>query len=406
MSVLRTDRLSIRQRAKQHRETSAVQARRKYGVVTAGAYEAITAWWSREHWLSEVFSDLSSPDTEGLRQLVKQRGPVSKRAIFAVATAMANCADSDTGRNALPGNVALTAKPQDLAGRGLSRVELATRLMASTGYGLTTVQKALRVLEARGFLVQVRTGKNWLSRADRLELWEAGSKARERRNVWACSLPRGIVKPSPIDGVPVDKAISPAAVVDNSRPAELENIVGCDLPLARRAKGSSAVPADNFLTAQTASRSDASRRTPTNETVGNRAKRADKRTVRVAVDLKARIPWLAGIPASRIMPSLDRFARAGWSAREVHESLDGLIVSLGWRVLDPKVPWAYLAMLLRRLEPTDRILAAEHEAAMRLRDERYQELLRTGPGCPHGMPGGALPSPQHGRPGCPLCRAS
>jgi hypothetical protein len=115
------------------------------------------------------------------------------------------------------------------------------------------------------------------------------------------------------------------------------------------------------------------------------------------------------------MPPLTRFAAAGWTAADVQDALDSLLATRGWRVpagrpgrgpdgaersYPLRSPWGYLAMLLRGLEPTD--LTARHEHERALAD--YQELLRTGPGCPHGQPGGDIPSPTKSILACPLCR--
>jgi len=87
-----------------------------------------------------------------------------------------------------------------------------TKLATSAGYSITTVQKAEQILVARGWLVRIRTGKNWLTRAERRELHAAGSAARQRRNVWACTVPK-LAQPASTAAVLVDNVVD--RLVDN-----------------------------------------------------------------------------------------------------------------------------------------------------------------------------------------------
>jgi hypothetical protein len=219
--------------ARRHR----TRRRRPYGVGTAGAYAGIAAWWSREQWRSELYADLHCEEVRVLRAQVGTRGPVSIRACHAPAIALSACADGRTGRNAMPGNTALTAMPGEL---DTDAADYWTKLAVATGYSVTTVQKAEQVLVARGWLVRIRTGKNWLTRAERRELNAGGSRARQRRNVWACTLPKLARSASP-PAVPVDEAVD--RLVDNSPPTRATD-VGCDLPTTQRVSGSSSVPAN------------------------------------------------------------------------------------------------------------------------------------------------------------------
>jgi hypothetical protein len=80
----------------------------------------------------------------------------------------------------------------------------------------------------------------------------------------------------------------------------------------------------------------------------------------------------------------------------------------GWHLpRELKQPAAYLAALLRPVDPADRPSLvdewiAEHEAAQRV----YERQLVYGPPCPHGHPAGDVPSPVHGYLACPGCRAA
>lgn len=129
--------------------------------------------------------------------------------------------------------------------------------------------------------------------------------------------------------------------------------------------------------------------------------------------------WLRDTPHQRIMPALDRFARAGWTAADVQRELDAMLAVRGWEVPSGRVtmtkagrehcyplrcPWGYLAMLLRTLDPTDLATQREYERQMRQAEVAYAQLRRAGPECPHGEPGGGVPSPVEGIRPCPLCR--
>jgi len=424
--VLRTPQRSDFPPAPARRRHRAARRRRKqpYGVSKPGDYSAIPAWRSRERWRSECYPDLHTHAVAELRRKVGKRGPVSIKACWALAHALSACADTATGRNAMPGTVALTAKPAEL---DLDDLAVLAQMEASTGYGKTTLQKAAAVLAARGWIVLVRAGKNWLREEERKELWRAGSAARKRRNVWACTIPkhpRSRRRPEAAETlVPAQLEAHPSAdehgPVDNAarEPASAE--LGCDLPTTRRVKWVSLVPEQKVFKPNQASKTAPSGRPPTKEAARKRTYQADWRTVRLAKDLRARIYWLRDVPHQRIMPALDRFARAGWTARDVQRELDTLLARLGWEVpcgrttttstgrehrYPLRSPWGYLAMLLRCLEPTDLAAEREYEQAMREAEHRYQELLRNGPECPHGQPGGLIRSPRRAIMACPLCR--
>lgn len=51
------------------------------------------------------------------------------------------------------------------------------------------------------------------------------------------------------------------------------------------------------------------------------AKRVGSPAVRRLVHgVKRRMPWLAAVPAGRLVPLLTRFARAGWTERDVERA--------------------------------------------------------------------------------------
>lgn len=410
-------------RASTRRNPRRRRRRQTYGVSTPGAYSTTAAWWSREHWRSELLADLQSEDLRALRATVGTRGPVSTRAIYAVAVALSAAADGATGRNAMPGNDALSAKAADLDSES---ADYWARLATSSGYGLTTIQKAVQVLAARGWLVLIRAGKNYLSLEDRTEMWRAGTAARQRRNVWACTLPAHVRRPV-TQTVPGPRVSGPSEppTVDNSGPADRSPTTGCDLPTTRRVKWVPSVSSNNYFNPERASRIGAPRRAPRKAEVSSpkRAYRADSRVVRLAKDLRTRIPWLRDVPHQRIMPSLHRFAVAGWSARDLQAHLDRLLKQRGWSVPGApaettrehtgrvrhrpastmRSPWGYLAYLLRHIDPTDLALEQAYAAELVAREDYQRELIFGAP-CPHGQPAGDVPSPTRGVLACPMCR--
>jgi hypothetical protein len=119
------------------------------------------------------------------------------------------------------------------------------------------------------------------------------------------------------------------------------------------------------------------------------------------------VPWLAGVHARRLVPTLSRFALAGWTARDVSTALEDARKARGWwRIPDLERPWAYLATLLREVDPADRPGAEEERMDREERELRAYEQLRVyGPPCPHGMPAGDVPSPR-GVVACPFCRGA
>ena len=400
--------------------------RHAYGITEPGTYSTIPAWSSRERWRSECYADLHSDAVRELRRQVGRRGPVSIKACWALAYALSACADTDTGRNAMPGTAALTTKPAAL---DLDDPAALARLQAATGYSKTSLQKAGRVLSARGWIVLVRAGKNWLTVDERKELWRGGSAARQRRNVWACTIPPHLRVPAPARAAeratPASEDAGQRAdarsAVDNCARASSPPESGCDLPTTRRVSGLSPVDNIKIFKPGQASRTGPPGRPPSLEARHNPRYRADWRTVRLAKDLRARLYWLRDTPHQRIMPALDRFARAGWTAADIQCELDEMLAARGWEVPSRRAsttkagrqhryplrcPWGYLAMLLRTLEPTDLVAQREYDRAMRAAQLEYEQLRRSGPECLHGEPAGDRPSPSKGIRACPLCRRS
>lgn len=102
-------------------------------------------------------------------------------------------------------------------------------------------------------------------------------------------------------------------------------------------------------------------------------------------------------------PALAKFAQEGWTADDVALAIRDRLAILGKQVpAKLERPWAYLAWILRDVDPADRpsLLEDAHAAAER----EHHRLRRHGAPCGHGVPGGDVVSPLTGQRGCPLCR--
>lgn len=355
---------------------SAVVATRRVsaGIKAApGATSSLPAWWGDTDWLEvEVAGALAEhPD-------VLADHHVSARACTLVARWMAAYADFRTGRNCRPTNA---------------------RLVEHTGLSLSTVQRARRALKALDLVVQTVAGQTFMTLQQRLECaWPAGSAHRAVAAEFAlCS--RRDRSPGTLVAVPTP--------VEN--PSSDPDFSGRDTP-------PSATPVSTSLTLRRTHSSGGTemRRAAARPHAPNRGGRPsggrlpvlDVATRRLAEDVQRRLGWLRGVSPRRITPTLSRFARAGWTARDFERAVDEQLRMRSWRV--PTVldqPAAYLAGLLRDVDPGDRPgaldeLVAAREAAQRL----YERRLVWGAPCPHGMPAGAEPSPLRGLLACPDCR--
>jgi hypothetical protein len=123
--------------------------------------------------------------------------------------------------------------------------------------------------------------------------------------------------------------------------------------------------------------------------------------------VQRRLGWLRGVSWRRTAPTLARFARAGWGPRDVDLAIRDALAARGWRrPADLRQPAAYLAGLLRDLDPADRPGAIEEwRLEVERRQAAYERQLVHGAPCPHGQPAGDLPSPLRGLLACPSCRA-
>jgi hypothetical protein len=108
-----------------------------------------------------------------------------------------------------------------------------------------------------------------------------------------------------------------------------------------------------------------------------------------------------------MVPTLHRFALAGWTAHDVDVAVRNAMAARGWQRVPSELrqPAAYLAGLLRDVDVTERPGALEDQRCQEERRERaYRQQLVYGAPCPHGQPAGDVPSPLRGSLACPLCR--
>jgi hypothetical protein len=126
--------------------------------------------------------------------------------------------------------------------------------------------------------------------------------------------------------------------------------------------------------------------------------------------VRFRLRWLAGTPTSRLAPLLTPYARAEWTPKDVDRAVVDRLAAAGLRLpREVKNPPAYLAWLLRPLDPADRPTAAEDARRAQERAEDAWARAVASPHaerCPHGQPGGNLPSPTRQHRTCPACRAA
>ena len=323
------------------------------GITPApGTTSRLPVWWGRTDWIEvEVRGALREhPD-------VCADFHVAADTVLSVARAMAAYADAQTGRNCRPTN---------------------ERLVEAAKCSLSTVQRARRVLKALGLVVEVTAGRTNMTREQRLEAWERGSSHRAVAAEFAlCSRGRR----------------RPRLAVDNS-PADLQ-VVDRDTPPVGQVVRASATEIRGSLQSTDATKIRAPRGAHTEKGSTAAARQ-------LAAGVSRRVTWLRAVPTGRLVPLLAKFARADWTARDVELAIADRLAVLGMRVpakLDR--PWAYLAWVLRDVDPAERpsLFEDAHAAA-----ERAHRRLQHAAACEHGVPGGDVVSPLTGQRGCPLCR--
>ena len=302
--------------------------------------------------------------------------------MLAVARGMAAYADHATGRDCRPTNA---------------------RLVEVLRVSLSTVQRARRVLKALGLVVELVRGRSIMTRAERLTAWRRGSAHRRIAAEFAlCS--RRQRRPLPADLSPTDRGTSRSAAF---RPRRHLRSVERDTPPGALTERWFPYESNTHLQATTETRKAAPQPAPTNGKSNRPRYLVAPATRRLAEAARGRLPWLSGVSARRLAPSLHRFASAGWTPRDLERGVLDALATRGWRLpREITQPAAYLATLLRGLDPADRPGALDAQiAATEAAQRRYERQLLVGTPCPHGQPAGDVPSPLRGLKACPVCRA-
>jgi len=267
-------------------------------------------------------------------------GGVSLRAVKLVALVMAQAAEHSTGRG--------------------SRLRVAT-LMARTGLGESTVQRARTALRLLGVATEVFRGR-LRTYAERMASWRVGDRARGWASVWALHPP-----------TPVDKTRIVCAGQTQMAPHPRRGLFSLE--------------------------SSSPKGVTTSRTVNSRAaSRRSRQTRRAKVSLPdprgavlasrwlrdGRTPgWARKHTPAGWAAALAEPARYGWSADDLNAIITDWATDTG-QVAAPTTPVAFLRWLLQRhdlaFSPT--ILAharrdQERDAAQERREAAAQELVRS-----------------------------
>lgn len=318
-----------------------------------GRYAGLPAWWGREHWITiEVRQEVNAR-----RELAREEH-VDPDTAVRYARALARWADNATGRHCRPTN---------------------ERLAAAAEISVRQCQRARRLLKRLGLVVEVTRGRSFMTRAERLTAWRRGSQHRRIAAEFALTSLRH--------------------------------------PQARRRHGERVIPprvtegkqgiSPNLRFFTSTDRKDERRCAPRPPPKARaRPALARHRAARLIAGVQNRLSWLSGVSPRRLT-SLHRFAREGWTPRDVHLALDEVLRARGWTVPDQLAhPAAYLAALLRDVDEADRPGALEEA-------QRVEELARRewiwqttigGRDCRHGQPGGDIPHPVDKHLACLECR--
>ncbi len=323
-----------------------------------GACSARPAWWSRADWTGVEVWCVVAAGVDVCRAV-----HADPHTVVRVARAMAGYADYTTGRDCRPTN---------------------TRLATDLHMSIRQIQRARDALKRLHLVVELVRGRSVLTRAERLAAWRRGSAHRRLAAEFALLSVRHRPQPT---GLAVGH-VTPPGVSPGMSPTS---------------------PKSQFFTRPDRTRTGAPRRAPTQKGQTSRANRtypADVRVRRLITGLQQRIYWLRRVSPRRLT-ALHRFALAGWTPRDIQTAADETLRARNWTIphtIDH--PAAYLATLLRDIDPADRPSATED--AIRTQDKLVREWTwqtTLGPtSCPHEHPGGNIPHPTHGHPACPECR--
>jgi hypothetical protein len=321
-----------------------------------GATSRLLVWWGRADWLAEVAGAL----TEDLLR----EGHISFEAVMKVAECMAGFADGSTGRGCRPTN---------------------ERLVELTGYSLSTVQRARRLLKHLDLVVEVVAGRSNMTLIQRLEAHANGSSHRR---------------------IAAEFALCSRRQSPHRNPQPDLHVVDRDTPPVGETERGLVTSRTTHLQSQTENYEEerAPRAAPTKKI--RRAPKFDPSARRLAAKLVSHFWWLTGVSLPRLIPLLTPYAQAGWTVHDFDLAVGDSMAARGWRVVPRNLrqPAAYLAELLQSADPADRPSVLEDQ--LHAAEREHDRLSRHGAPCEHGVPGGEVVSPLTGQRGCPLCRAA
>lgn len=329
-----------------------------------GSTGTLPVWWSAEDWTEKEVTGALLEHRDVCRV-----HHVDPDTVLKVARGMAEHADAATGRGCRPTNA---------------------RLVELLQLSLSTVQRARRVLKELRLMAQTTAGRSVMTAPERLAAWRRGSSHRRIAAEFALCSRR---ERRPALWI---KARRRRPAVDRDTP-----------PVGKVVKRESLDRTPHLQRQNRTSEEEAAPRPAPTKGVRRRSG-GDPAPRRLAEGARRRLPWLRAVSARRLTPTLTRFARAGWSAYDVERGVADALAINGWRV-PPELdqPAAYLARLLRGLDPADRPGALdEWRAAEEAAEATYERQLKWGAPCPHGQPGGDVPSPSRQLLACPHCRAA
>jgi len=323
-----------------------------------GGCSARPAWWSRADWTGVEVWCVVAAGVDVCRAV-----HADPHTVVRVARAMAGYADYTTGRDCRPTN---------------------TRLADDLAMSVRQIQRARDALKRLHLVVELVRGRSVLTRAERLAAWRRGSAHRRLAAEFALLSVR---RRPQVAGLAVGH-VTPPGVSPGISPTS---------------------PRSQFFTRTDRTKTDAPRRAPTRKGQTGRTNRtypADVRVRRLIAGLQQRIYWLRQVSPRRLT-ALHRFALADWTPRDIQTAADEVLRARNWTIPQQiDQPAAYLAALLRHVDPADRpgaiedAMNAQHKL---IREWTWQTTLGTTQ-CPHGHPGGNIPHPTHGHQACPECR--
>ncbi len=267
-------------------------------------------------------------------------GGVSLRAVKLVALVMAQAAEHSTGRG--------------------SRLRVAT-LMARTGLGESTVQRARTALRLLGVATEVFRGR-LRTYAERMASWRVGDRARGWASVWA---------------------LHPPTPVDNTRIVCAGQTLMAPHP--RRGLFSLESSSKNWVTTNKAVDNGAAPQRSTNKSARRLSLPDPRGAVLASRWLRdGRTPgWARKHTPTGWAGALAEPARYGWNAEDLNAIITDWATDTG-QVAAPAAPVAFLRWLLQRHDLAFSPTLLEHArrdqervAAQEQRDAAAQELVRS-----------------------------